>query len=100
MGARPVFVDVNEDLNINPDLIEKSITKKTKAIMPVHWTGRVCDMKKIIKIAKKHNLHVIEDAAQAMGAIIIKNMQELLEQFQLFLFTLLKISMLLETVVL
>ncbi len=68
LGARPVFVDVNEDLNINPDLIEKSITKKTKAIMPVHWTGRVCEMKKIIKIAKKHNLHVIEDAAQAMGA--------------------------------
>ena len=45
---------------------------------------------KIIKIAKKHNLHVIEDAAQAMGAYYIKNMQELLEQFQLFLFILLK----------
>ncbi len=68
VGAKPVFVDVKEDLNINPDLIEKAITKKTKAIMPVHWTGRVCNMDKIKKIAKKYNLLVIEDAAQAMGA--------------------------------
>ena len=68
VGAKPVFVDVKEDLNINSDLIEKAITKKTKAIMPVHWTGRICDMDKIIKIAKKHNLIIIEDAAQAMGS--------------------------------
>ncbi len=68
IGAVPVFVDIDEDLNINPDLIEKAITKKTKAIMPVHWTGRVCKMDKIMKIAKKYNLIVIEDAAQAMGA--------------------------------
>jgi dTDP-4-amino-4,6-dideoxygalactose transaminase len=68
VGARPVFVDVKEDLNINPDLIEQAITKKTKAIMPVHWTGRLCDMDKIIKIAKKYNLLIIEDAAQAMGS--------------------------------
>ena len=68
VGAKPVFVDVDDDLNINPDLIEQAITKKTKAIMPVHWTGRVCKMDKIVKIAKKYNLIVIEDSAQAMGA--------------------------------
>ena len=68
VGAKPVFVDVDEDLNINPDLIEMAITKKTKVIMPVHWTGRVCKMDKILKIAKKYNLIVIEDAAQGMGS--------------------------------
>ena len=68
VGAKPVFVDVKNDLNINPDLIEKAITKKTKAILPIHWTGRLCNMEKILKIAKKYNLTVIEDAAQAMGA--------------------------------
>ena len=68
LGAKPVFVDVNDDLNINADLIERSITKRTKVIMPVHWTGRVCNMEKILKIARKYNLIVIEDAAQAMGA--------------------------------
>ena len=61
-------MDVYEDLNINPNLIEKYITKKTKAIMPVHWTGRMCNMQKIKLIAKKHKLFIIEDAAQAMGA--------------------------------
>ena len=68
LGAKPVFVDVDEDLNIDPNLIEKAITKKTKAIMPVHWTGRVCQMDKIIKIAKKYKISVIEDAAQVMGS--------------------------------
>ena len=68
VGAKPVFVDVSDDLNINPDLIENAITKKTKAIIPVHWTGRVCKMDKIMKIAKKYRLIVIEDAAQATGA--------------------------------
>jgi len=68
VGAKPVFVDIDETLNIDPDLIEKSITKKTKAILVVHWTGRICDMEKITKIAKKKNLIIIEDAAQAMGA--------------------------------
>ena len=68
VGAKPVFVDVKDDLNINVDLIEKAITRKTKAIIPVHWTGRLCDMKKIQRIAKKHKLVVIEDAAQAMGS--------------------------------
>ena len=68
VGAKPVFVDVGDDLNINPELIESAITKKTKAIIPVHWTGRVCKMDKIMKIAKKFKLLVIEDAAQATGA--------------------------------
>ena len=69
VGAKPVFVDVGEDLNINADLIEAAINKKTKAIMPVHWTGRVCKMDKIVKIAKKYNLKIIEDAAPT-GLII------------------------------
>lgn len=69
LGAKPVFVDVNEDQNINVNLLEKAITKKTKAILPVHLTGRISDMNKIIKIAKKYNIPVIEDAAQAIGSL-------------------------------
>ena len=69
-GATPVFADISEDLNINPKLIEKKITKKTKAIVPVHWGGQMCKMKEICKIAKKNNLLIIEDAAQAFGAQI------------------------------
>ena len=68
VGAKPVLVDVGDDLNINVNLIEKKINKKTKAIMPVHWTGRMCDMDKIVFLAKKYNLKIIEDAAQAMGS--------------------------------
>ena len=68
VGAKPVLVDVDDDLNIKPELIESAITKKTKAILPVHWGGRVCQMDKILQIAKKHNLIVIEDAAQSMGS--------------------------------
>tara|TARA_B100000579_G_scaffold386721_1_gene358629 strand:- start:3561 stop:4676 length:1116 start_codon:yes stop_codon:yes gene_type:complete len=71
IGAKPVFVDVEEGtLNMNPKLIQKAITKKTKAIMPVHWGGNLCDMKKISNIAKKNKLLLIEDAAQAMGAFL------------------------------
>jgi dTDP-3-amino-2,3,6-trideoxy-4-keto-D-glucose/dTDP-3-amino-3,4,6-trideoxy-alpha-D-glucose/dTDP-2,6-dideoxy-D-kanosamine transaminase len=65
-GAKPVFVDVKNDYNIDENLIEKAITKKTKAIMPVHWAGRTCEMKKIKLIAKKHNLHIIEDSCHAI----------------------------------
>ena len=68
VGARPVFVDVKEDFNIDEDKIIEKITIRTKAIMPVHWTGRVCNMTKIQSIAKKYNLKIIEDAAQAMGS--------------------------------
>lgn len=67
-GATPVFADVREDYNIDPAQIEKAITKKTKAIIPVHLTGRPADLDAILAIAKKHNLHVIEDCAQAVGA--------------------------------
>ena len=68
IGAKPVFVDVGCDFNIDPSLIQKAITPKTKAIMPVHLTGRVADMEAINKIAQENNLLVVEDAAQAVGA--------------------------------
>ena len=68
LGAKPIFVDVKRDQNIDPKLIEAKITKKTKAIMPVHLTGRVCDMPAIMKIARKYKLKVIEDAAQSFGS--------------------------------
>jgi dTDP-4-amino-4,6-dideoxygalactose transaminase len=68
LGAKPVFVDVLPDQNMNPDLLEKAITNKTKAIMPVHLTGRICEMDRIIKISKKYKIPIIEDAAQAIGA--------------------------------
>lgn len=68
-GARPVLVDIDEKTyNIDPDKIEKAITKKTKAIMPVHLYGQAADMTKIMQIARKHKLAVIEDACQAHGA--------------------------------
>tara|TARA_B100001029_G_C15050527_1_gene450366 strand:- start:440 stop:1597 length:1158 start_codon:yes stop_codon:yes gene_type:complete len=63
--CKPVYVDAKDDFNINPDLIEKKITKKTKAILVVHWAGRICEMEKIKKIAKKHKLYLIEDACHA-----------------------------------
>lgn len=65
-GARPIFVDIDEKtLNINPDEIVKKITKKTKAIVPVHWAGKICEMKKIKSIAKRYKLFLIEDACHA-----------------------------------
>ena len=68
-GAKPVFVDIEEDtFNIDPEQIEQVITPKTKAILPVHLYGYVCDMKAIGEIAEKHNLVIIEDACQAVGA--------------------------------
>lgn len=68
-GAKPVFVDIDEDtFNIDPDLIEAAITPRTKAILPVHLYGYVCDMDAIMDIAERHHLVVIEDACQAVGA--------------------------------
>ncbi|MFA5020182.1 MAG: aminotransferase class V-fold PLP-dependent enzyme [Candidatus Pacearchaeota archaeon] len=67
-GAKPVFVDINRDLLIDINKIERAITPMTKAIIPVHLYGQVCDMNKIIEIATKNNLEVIEDCAQAHGA--------------------------------
>ncbi len=68
-GATPVFVDVLEDtMLMDPGLIESAITPRTKAIMPVHLYGQVCDMDRILEIAGRHGLWVIEDCAQAHGA--------------------------------
>jgi len=68
VGAKPVFVDIREDFNMNSDLIEDAITDKTKAIIPVHFGGSVCEMDKVMAIADKHNLIVIEDTAHGLGA--------------------------------
>jgi dTDP-4-amino-4,6-dideoxygalactose transaminase len=69
LGAKPVFVDADpESYNIDPAKIEKKITKKTRAIIPVHLYGQMAQMKPIMEIARRHKLLVIEDAAQAMGA--------------------------------
>lgn len=69
VGATPVIVDVEKDSwCIDPKEIEKAVTKKTKAIIPVHLYGQPCEMDKIMKIAKKYNLYVIEDCAEAHGA--------------------------------
>lgn len=68
-GARPVFVEIDrETLNMDVSAFRKAITRKTKAVVPVHYAGRPCYMDEIMDIAKKHNLMVIEDAAQAMGS--------------------------------
>ncbi|MCK9611365.1 MAG: DegT/DnrJ/EryC1/StrS family aminotransferase [Bacteroidales bacterium] len=67
-GATPVFADVRDDFTINPDEIVKAITKKTKAILPVHLTGRPAEMNAIMDIAKMYSLFVVEDCAQAVGA--------------------------------
>jgi len=67
-GGRPVFVDIDSDMNMNPACIEAVITPKTRCIVPVHLTGRPAKMVEIMQIAKKHDLFVIEDAAQAIGA--------------------------------
>ena len=70
VGAKPVFVEPRIDtFNINPVLIEEKITERTKAIMPVHLYGQACDMDPILDIAKKYGLKVVEDCAQAHGAI-------------------------------
>lgn len=68
VGAIPVFCDVCDDLNIDVNKIEKLITSKTKALLPVHLTGRPANMNAIMKIAGAHHLFVIEDAAQSIGA--------------------------------
>ena len=68
-GGKPVFVDIDPNtLNIDPEKIENHISKKTKAILPVHFGGLSCDLNKINSLAKKHNLKIIEDAAHAAGA--------------------------------
>lgn len=68
-GGMPIFADIDPlTYNIAPEQIEEKITDRTKAIIPVHYTGQPCDMDSVVEIAKKHNLIVIEDAAHALGA--------------------------------
>jgi dTDP-3-amino-2,3,6-trideoxy-4-keto-D-glucose/dTDP-3-amino-3,4,6-trideoxy-alpha-D-glucose/dTDP-2,6-dideoxy-D-kanosamine transaminase len=70
IGAKPVFVDSENGFVIDPIKIEPAITKKTKAILPVHYTGNVANMPEIMKIAERHHLIVVEDACQAIGGAI------------------------------
>ncbi len=70
LGAKPVFVDILEDTwCIDPDKVEKAITKNTKAIIAVHLYGNLCDMKRLKEIGKKYSIPIIEDAAEAIGSI-------------------------------
>ena len=66
-GATPVLIDVGKDYNMNMDNLEPAITSRTRAVLPVHLNGRVCDMDRLMEISKKRNLIVIEDAAQSVG---------------------------------
>ena len=68
VGAKPIFSEVDENGLLDPNKLESKITPKTKAIMPVHWSGKICEMNKIVEICREYNLILIEDAAQAMGA--------------------------------
>jgi dTDP-4-amino-4,6-dideoxygalactose transaminase len=67
-GATPVFADIRDDLNLDPESVRKSITANTKAIMPVHYTGKVCQMSALMEMAEERGLLVIEDASQAFDA--------------------------------
>jgi dTDP-4-amino-4,6-dideoxygalactose transaminase len=67
-GARPVFADVGEDMNIDPDAISAAVTRRTRAILPVHLTGRPAAMDRILDVAARHGLAVVEDCAQAVLA--------------------------------
>jgi len=67
-GATPVLIDIRDDFNMDANQIEAAITSKTKGIIPVHLNGHACNMDKIMDIAKKYHLRIIEDAAQALGA--------------------------------
>ena len=87
LGAKPVFVDILSDTwCIDPAKIEEAITPKTKAIIAVHLYGNLCEMDEIMKIAKKHNLYVIEDAAEAIGSIYKGNKAGSIGDFGVFSF--------------
>ncbi len=74
VGARPVFVDVNDTFCMNVDLVEAAITERTRAIVPVHFTGYMTDMRKLVPIAERHGLPLVEDACQSiLGAIEGRN---------------------------
>ena len=86
--VKPIFVDVLPDQNMNPHKIESLITKKTKAIMPVHLTGRSCDMSSIMKISRKYNLSVIEDNIPSQSLLLLINSSAVSNLSPLFNFTL------------
>lgn len=67
-GATPVFADIDDDLNLDPSTIEQHVTSNTRALLPVHYNGRLCAMDDLLALARKHHLAVVEDAAQAFGA--------------------------------
>jgi dTDP-4-amino-4,6-dideoxygalactose transaminase len=67
-GATPVFADIREDFTIDPALVERAVSPRTKALMPVHLTGKPADMDPLREIARRHGLKIVEDAAQAIGA--------------------------------
>ena len=67
-GAKPIFADITNSLNIDPHCVQKLINHKTRAILPVHYGGRICNMNALCKIARDHNIHLVEDASQAFGA--------------------------------
>ena len=68
VGARPVFVDVDDGIVMDPERVEAAITPRTKAILPVHWTGNMADMPRLREIAQRHGLPIVEDACHATGA--------------------------------
>lgn len=70
VGARPVFIDVDDGIVMDPNKIEAAITPKTKAILPVHWTGNMADMARIAEVARRHGLPIVEDACHAIGGQI------------------------------
>ena len=70
VGATPVFADIGPDLNMDPEAVREAITSKTKAIIAVHYTGKMCHMDRLCQIADEHGLTVIEDAAQSYGAYL------------------------------
>ncbi len=71
VGAKPVLVDVGKDFNIDPDKIEEAVTPRTKGILPVHLSGYMADMSRVLELARKHRLVIIEDACQSLGSSML-----------------------------
>src|SRR5438093_3143193 len=67
-GATPVFADIRDDLNIDPNSVRRLVTPRTKAILPVHYTGKVCEMSPLITLAAEHRLHLVDDGSQSFDA--------------------------------
>src|SRR5438046_7178205 len=67
-GATPIFADIRDDLNMDPDSVRRLITQRKKAILPVHYAGKVCEMSPLMKLAAEHRLHLVEDGSQSFDA--------------------------------